>query len=62
MVYVMILVRYVYASSLVAPLTVYADDKMLMLSLTNKQQLTGILEIFEDFYRVSGLKLNIKKN
>jgi hypothetical protein len=43
------------------PISVFADDNMLPLCLRNIQDLQAVLTLFDDFYKISGLKLNLSK-
>jgi hypothetical protein len=43
------------------PISVFADDNMLPLCIQNMSEFEKIIEIFDDFYKVSGLKINLKK-
>jgi hypothetical protein len=43
------------------PVSVFADDNMLPLCLRNLQDLQKVLTLFDDFYKISGLKLNLSK-
>jgi hypothetical protein len=43
------------------PISVYADDNMLPLQIRNITDLQKIFEVFNDFYKISGLKVNFTK-
>jgi Reverse transcriptase (RNA-dependent DNA polymerase) len=43
------------------PISVFADDNMLPLQIRSIQDLNRIHKVFEDFHKVSGLKVNLKK-
>jgi hypothetical protein len=43
------------------PVSVFADDNMLPLSIQTLADFEKIIEIFDDFYKISGLKINLKK-
>ncbi len=40
---------------------IYADDNLLSLSLTSSQDLLPIVNTYDDYQKVSGLKVNINK-
>jgi hypothetical protein len=48
-------------NGLTLPVSVFADDNMLPLSIRSMTDVEKIIEIFDDFYKISGLKLNFKK-
>jgi hypothetical protein len=43
------------------PVIAYADDVFKGLNCVNPQQIWSILQVFEDFAKVSGLKISLAK-
>jgi hypothetical protein len=52
--------RYTY-HGIKLPISVYADDNMLPLQIRNIQDLQNIFDVLNDFFKVSGLKVNLAK-
>jgi hypothetical protein len=54
--------KYEFREGVKAPPAFYADDNMSVLSITCEQQVVALLEVFRDFEKVTGLKINLGKS
>jgi len=53
--------RYTMNTGRQVPFSAYADDQMGALSVQSSQQVKDIIQVYEDYSKVSGLKINVKK-
>jgi len=55
-------IRYKLENGQEVPPTGYADDIIACIQARNVQQVKGLIQVFHDYTKVSGLKINIKKS